>query len=37
MSSSIINKTVLLLELLGNANRPQTFTEIVTDSGLNKS
>lgn len=37
MSSSIIDKSVHLLELLGNANRPQTFTEVVTASGLNKS
>ncbi len=37
MSSSIIDKAVLLLEVLGDANRPQSFTEIVTASGLNKS
>lgn len=37
MGSSIIDKTVLLLEVLGEASRPQSFSELVEASGLNKS
>ncbi len=37
MSSSILDKTVLLLEVLGDASRPLSFTQIVDASGLNKS
>lgn len=36
-SSSIISKSIQLLDLLGNVSRPQTFTEIVRRSEFNKS
>lgn len=35
--SSIVSKSVAVLDVLGNANGPQTFTEIVKTSALNKS
>ncbi len=37
MSSSIIDKAILLLEVLGGANRPLSFSQVVQTSGLNKS
>ena len=35
--SSIIEKSIALLDVVGDANRPQTFTEIAKASGFNKS
>lgn len=37
MSSSIIEKSVSLLEHIGAASKPLTFTEVVNASGFNKS
>jgi DNA-binding IclR family transcriptional regulator len=37
LQSSIIQKSVAILEVLSNANRPQTFTDIQKSSTFNKS
>lgn len=37
LQSSIIEKSIAVLEVIGDANRPQTFTEIVKASAFNKS
>ena len=37
MQSSIINKSITLLDVLGDSNRPRTFTEIVRASAFSKS
>lgn len=37
LQSSIITKSIAVLDVLGNSGRPQTFTEIVKASAFNKS
>ena len=37
MQSSIIEKSIAILDVLGNSNRPLTFTEVVKASAFNKS
>ncbi len=37
LQSSIIEKSIAILDAVGDANRPQTFTEIVKASAFNKS